>query len=53
MKKKISEVDKRMENDIERIERERKEDEYDLTPCACQNFGQFEYAAFSMLTVQI
>ena len=33
---------------IDKIERERTEDEYDMTPCACQNFGQFEYAVFSM-----
>ena len=36
-----------------KIERKRIEDEYNLTPCACQNFGQLEYAGFSMLTVKI
>ena len=38
MKKEISEVDKRIENDIEKIERERKEYKYGMPPCACQNF---------------
>ena len=35
MKKEICEVDKRIENhDTEKIERERKEHEYDMTSCA-------------------
>ena len=40
-KREISEVDKRIENDIEKIERERKEGKYGMTPCACQNFRQY------------
>ena len=47
IKKEISEVDKIIENDD--IERERKEDEYDVKPCACQNVGQFKYAVFSIV----
>ena len=42
MKKEISEVGKRIENgNTEKIERERKEDKYGMTPCACQNFRQY------------
>ena len=41
------EIDKRIENDdTDKIERKRKEDEYDIL---CQDCGQFEYAVFSMI----